>query len=98
MANCGKEILLAREGTEQQQRFIEALEPGFFRLNDFELKDWMKFAFRFAEHVNYFSTANEDAPSGNWQDFFKSDSELEEFLKNVEEGKTITPHLALFVS
>ena len=98
MANCGKEILLAREGTEQQQRFIEALEPGFFRLNDFELKDWMKFAFRFAEHVNYFNTANTDAPSGNWQDFFKSDSELEEFLKNVEEGKTITPHLALFVS
>lgn len=98
MANCGKEILLEREGTEQNQRFIKALDPGFFKLNAFELKDWMKFAYHFAKHVNYFSSASADDPSGNWEEFFKSDAELETFLEGVEEGKSVTPHLALFVS
>ena len=98
MADCGKEILQSREGTEQQQRFIEQLNPDFFKLNDFELKDWLKFAYHFAEHVNYFNTSNADKPSGTWQDFFKSGAELEGFLKSVEEGGSVTPHLALFVS
>ena len=97
MANCGKEILLEREGTEQQQRFIEQLDPDFFKLNDFKLEDWLKFAYRFAKHVNYFNTANADDKSGDWQEFFKSDVELEEFQESVDDGKNITPHLALFV-
>jgi len=39
MAKCGKEILLAREGTEQMQRFLDALNPGSVKLNDFGLED-----------------------------------------------------------
>ncbi len=54
MADCGKDILLAREGTNQLQRFIDALAPDSVKLNDFSLKEWMQFARRFAEHVNYF--------------------------------------------
>lgn len=98
MAKCGKEILLAREGTEQMQRFLDALNPGSVKLNDFGLEEWMKFAFRFAEHVNYFDVNNFENPSGNWKDFFKNNKELETFLLNVDDGKNITPHLALFVS
>jgi len=98
MADCGKEILLSREGTEQMQRFLTALNPDSVKLNDFGLQEWMEFAYHFAKHVNYFDVNNSEEPSGNWNDFFKNNNELEAFLKEVEKGKSITPHLALFVS
>ena len=106
MANCGKDILIAREGTEQQQRFIDALSPEYFKLNEFSINDWMQFAHRFAEHVNYFDTDDFQNRSGNWQDFFTPANGLEDFLKafdlneNVDlpESQNITPHLALFIS
>jgi hypothetical protein len=81
MANCGKDIVLEREGTNQYQRFIEALDPGSVKLNDFDLRDWMKFAYRFAQHVNYFNTLNPDEPSGNWEDFFISNDQIDDFLR-----------------
>ncbi len=98
MANCGKDIALSREGSDQNRRFIQALDPDSVKLNDFNLKEWMQFAYRFAGHVNYFSTLDFKEPSGNWELFFKNDSELEEFLKRVGDVKDITPHLALFIS
>lgn len=98
MANCGKDILLPREGTEQQLRFNEALDPAWVKLNDFGLEEWMKFAWNFATHVNYFDVGNDKVPSGNWQDFFVSKDELNSFLQELEKGSEITPHLALFVS
>jgi hypothetical protein len=98
MANCGKDILLEREGTGQMQRFLEALNPDSVKLNDFSLEEWMQFAYNFAKHVNYFDTNSSETPAGDWTDFFKSKSELETFLVEVEKGENITPHLALFVS
>ncbi len=98
MANCGKDILLAREGTEQMQRFLDALKPDSVKLNDFGAEEWMKFAYQFAKHVNYFDVNNFETPSGNWRDFFKKGKELELFFKEVEKGGEITPHLALFMS
>ncbi len=106
MANCGKDILISREGTEQQWRFIEALSPGYYKLNEFSLTDWMQFAYNFARHVNYFSTVDSQNKAGNWQEFFNSDAALKDFLKAFDadqdvvhtESKNITPHLALFIS
>jgi hypothetical protein len=98
MGNCGKDILLTREGTEQDQRYIDALNPENVKLNDFTLENWMEFAYHFAAQVNYFSTENDLVPDGNWQDFFKSKTEIENFLKELEAGDKITPHLALFVT
>lgn len=98
MANCGKDIVLEREGTNQFQRFIGALDPGSVKLNDFGLKEWMQFAYRFARHVNYFSTLHPDEPTGNWEDFFVGDDQLSDFLKLVDKGQNITPHLALYIS
>ncbi len=98
MAKCGKDILSGREGTGQLQRYIEALDPDSVKLNDFSLEEWMQFAYRFAKHVNYFNTINNEDPSADWQDFFIKDENLEDFLKLVDEGKNVTPHLALFVS
>lgn len=106
MANCGKDILIKREGTEQQQRYIDALDPEYFKLNEFSLNDWMQFAYRFAEHVNYFEITDFQNRSGNWQDFFTPEKGMEDFLKAFDldentilpESKNITPHLALFIS
>ena len=98
MANCGKDILLAREGTEQNQRYLKSLDPGWVKLNDFGLEEWMRFAWNFAKHLNYFGTDNDKVPLGNWQDFFISKDDLKDFLSEVEKSSEITPHLALFVT
>lgn len=98
MANCGKEIALTREGTDQEQRYIEALSPGSVKLNNFSLKEWMQFAYRFAAHVNYFGISDDTSPAGNWEEFFKKDEEIEAFLESVGKGSEISPHLALFVA
>lgn len=44
MANCGKDIALKREGTDQQKRFLDALSPGSVKLNNLGMKEWMQFA------------------------------------------------------
>ena len=98
MANCGKEILITREGTEQQNRFVKALDPNYFQLNEFGLKDWMQFAFNFAKHVNYFETSNNEVPQGDWADFFINVDELDVFLDKLDERNDINPHLALYIS
>ncbi len=98
MANCGKDILLEREGIGQMQRFLDALNPESVTLNDFTLTDWMQFAYNFARHVNYFETIDSETPASDWTDFFKSKSELQDFLQNLENGGNVTPHLALFIS
>ena len=84
MTNCGKEILLAREGTEQIQRFLDALDPESVKLNDFRLEEWMQFAWSFAEHVNYFEITDSEKSIENWQKFFISTNEIEKF---IEENK-----------
>lgn len=98
MAKCGKDILSGREGTSQLQRYIDALDPASVKLNDFSLKEWMQFAWQFAEHVNYFNTVDYEDPSADWQDFFINISKLDDFIELTEKGKNVTPHLALFVS
>ncbi|WP_423126899.1 baseplate J/gp47 family protein [Gaoshiqia sp. Z1-71] len=98
MTNCGKDILSAREGSGQMQRFIKALDPESVQLNDFNLKEWMTFAYRFARHINYFDPVDAVNPSGNWEGFFIPDSELDDFLQLADDGENLNPHLALFVS
>ena len=98
MANCGKDILAGREGSSQMQRYIDALDPKSVKLNDFTLKEWMQFAYRFARHVHYFNTINNEVPSSDWSDFFIEENQLDDFLARVENGQDITPHLALFIS
>ncbi len=98
MSRCGKEILISREGSDKHRRFPEALSPDSVKLNDFGLKDWMQFAVRFAEKINFFETTSSEIPSGNWTDFFIADNEINDFLKSVSTGNKIPPQLALFVS
>lgn len=63
--------ILQRNGTGQELRYIDALDPDNFELHDFTIEDWILFAYNFAEKLNYFSTGNHKVASGDWQDFFK---------------------------
>jgi len=82
--------VLKRSGTGQGQRFIEALDPKTFKLFDFDIEDWILFAYNFAENINYYNTNDADNPSGDWQGFFNKlnlenvnvpDREEREYLK-----------------
>lgn len=82
------------EGTDQQQRWIEALNPKALNLHDFSLADWMKFAWNFAEKVNYFNAANQI--DGNWRDFFIEESRIKAFLNGQKSDQSLAPQLTLF--
>ena len=51
------DILLNRNGTDQNQRFLKALDPDSIKLYDLSMEDWMTFAYQFAGSVNYFDLA-----------------------------------------
>lgn len=87
--------LLPGVGTDQQQRWLEALNPEGLKLHGFDVADWMKFAWNFAEKVNYFNSANE--LEGNWQDFFVEESAIKQFLNELGNGTNLSPQLTLFV-
>jgi hypothetical protein len=81
--NCKIAHPLQHDGTSQQQRFLEALEPGYARIHEFSLRDWMRFAYYFAAHLLYYNASDDKKPDGNWQVFMKSESEIESYLKDA---------------
>ncbi|HAQ20929.1 MAG TPA: phage baseplate protein [Prolixibacteraceae bacterium] len=88
-------IILPGNGTDQQQRTPDALNPDLLKLHNFSLADWMKFAWNFAEKVNYFDSSYQI--DGNWQQFFIEEPQIKAFLESSEKDQTVTPHLTLFV-
>lgn len=88
-------VILPGTGTDQQQRFIDALNPDTLKLHDFSVADWMKFAWNFAEKVNYFDTGNQK--DGNWQAFFVEEPKIKAFLTGMDSDNSMTPHLTLFL-
>lgn len=87
--------LIPGEGTDQQQRWIDAIDPQALKLHNFDVADWMKFARNFASQINYFNSENEK--DGNWEDFFIDDSEIGKFLNELENESALSPHLTLFI-
>lgn len=89
MSNCNTILsVLTSNGSDQKQRYLNALQPENIRLNDFELTDWVLFAHNFSEYVNYFETSNPQTPSGDWKPFF-------DFFKWNDEKPTIENQLKL---
>ncbi|NVK64905.1 MAG: baseplate J/gp47 family protein [Flavobacteriales bacterium] len=89
--------VLQRKGTDQLLRNKPELDPTSVQLMDFGVEEWMKFAYNFAKHVNYFSEENSKVSDGDWQSFFKDNDDLEELLENLDESNNLTPHLTLFI-
>lgn len=97
--NCIDKNPLQRDGTSQRQRMLEALNPDGVQLHGFTMKDWMRFAYEFAAHVNFFGTGSDVLPEGNWQNFFVEDAGLDTFLEKINEsGQDTEPHMALFIA
>lgn len=81
--DCKHTHPLQHNGTSQNERFLEALEPGNTPIHQFDLRDWMRFAYHYGARLNYFPITDSDHPDGNWQDFLKEEGEIEAWLKDA---------------
>lgn len=79
------------KGLSENERVLEALDPGYFPLDERQLTDYLQLIKDFSKQLKYFNAKDEE--SGNWQDFFLSDdifllAEIIKFdLKNIEYQK-----------
>src|SRR5690554_389107 len=89
--------ILIREGADKTNRVNSSLNPDSIKLQGFGIEQWMEFAFNFAKDVNYFKTNNDTTPDGDWQAFFKDDTELKELLETLDSSNKLTAHLTLFI-
>ena len=70
MSNCNTIVsVLTKNRSDQNQRFIHALQPENIQLNEFEISDWILFAYNFAGYINYFDTLSNTTTS-DWKPFF----------------------------
>ncbi len=98
MSDCNEiTSVLTRGGTDQTDRNIASLNPDSLKLQGFGMKEWMQFAYNFAQDVKFFPTNNDEVNTGNWEAFFKDDTELEALLATYQESNQLTPHLTLFM-
>lgn len=82
--NCNHiKQLLARNGTAQNQRYIDALDPARIKLIDLSTADWMRFALQFSKKINYFSTLT-NTSEGNWEGFFPKENEIDAFVAKLD--------------
>ena len=68
---CNETNPLQRGGTSQQQRISDALQPGYVNIDERQYADWIDFASRFGQYLNYYDSNN--TITGNWQPFFDND-------------------------
>ena len=86
------------DGTSQYQRMLKALDPSFAPIHDFDIKDWMLFAFHFSKNLNYYSPSDNAAIHGDWSDFIIEEAEIKDFITSLKKKLgTVEPHIALFV-
>ena len=96
--NCNDiSSILIREGADKTSRVKTSLNPDLLKLQEFGIEQWMQFAYNFAKDVNYFNTNNDIIPDGDWQAFFKDETELKELLERLDSSNKLTAHLTLFI-
>lgn len=69
--NCDIDNLLVRDGVSQAQRMLPALDPDYIKVDERAIADWLGFAHRYAELVQYYDASN--LPAGDWQSFIQND-------------------------
>lgn len=93
---------LKREGTYQSERFPEALNNDYVKLDERTLTDLVKQSAEYAKYVKYCNELNIE--DGNWQVFFEeiydySNKKVKfSSIQELEAKSTISPHLALFLA
>jgi len=93
---------LKREGTYQAERFPEALDYAYIKLDERSLTDLVKQSAEYAKFLKYFNELNLE--DGNWQAFFEEiydySNKRVKFssVGELEQKASTSPHLALFLA
>ena len=71
---------LQRDGTSQAQRQLPALAPGYVKVDERDVEDFLVFALRFARQVVYYDEKNRDEDDDgtpyDWTPFFECDTSV----------------------
>ncbi len=62
------------DGVSQAERQLDALVPGYVKIDERDIADFLQFVSVLSEQLNYFN--HENHPDGNWEVFFKSDANV----------------------
>lgn len=97
--------ILKSDGTNQNQRLLPALDPGFIKVDERDLKDLLSFAYGLSKEIKFFDLDNNT--DGNWSSFFNyfvdpvADDILltnQEILTLLQAKSDFDPNFALFVA
>lgn len=73
MNNCSSKISIHQGmGTTQEERFLMALKPDYFLVDERKEIDFIAFAQKMATHIKFYNDSNVE--DGNWSNFFKWES------------------------
>lgn len=100
MENCSSKISIHQGmGTTQSDRFLSALQPGYFLLEERGEIDHIVLARKMSEYLRYFNEFNLE--QGNWSSFFTWEStavlagiftwDIKAYEKKYENGKKLIP-------
>jgi|GEM_PF-826922 len=68
---CFKLNPLQRDGTNQNQRLVEALHPSYISVDEREMDDLLIYARKFSQIIRFYNSSNQQ--DGNWQVFIEKD-------------------------
>ncbi|QKJ61847.1 baseplate J/gp47 family protein [Flavobacterium sp. M31R6] len=73
MDNCSSNISIHQGmGTTQEERFLMALKPDYFLVDERKEVDFIAFAQKLAVHIKFYNDSNVE--DGNWSNFFQWES------------------------
>jgi hypothetical protein len=73
MDNCSSNISIHQGmGTTQEERFLVALKPDYFLVDERKEIDFIAFAQKMAAHIKFYNDTN--VADGNWSNFFQWES------------------------
>jgi hypothetical protein len=71
MSTCCDKNPLQRSGTNQLQRQLPGLQPGYVLVDEREYADWIFFADEFSRYLKFYEVTG--SVSNNWKPFFSTD-------------------------
>ena len=84
-----------RDGTNQQDRLLRALQEAYVQLDERTIEDWIRFAQRYASELKFFDENNQEA--GDWKNFLQgSPEEMSAFIENPKSFEDHPDKLALY--
>ncbi|WP_264566219.1 baseplate J/gp47 family protein [Flavobacterium sp. N3904] len=73
MDNCSSNISIHQGmGTTQEERFLAALKPDYFLIDERKEVDFIAFVQKLAAHIKFYNDSNVE--DGNWSNFFQWES------------------------